>query len=307
VNTSTKVLITASGGISKTNTIGVVPLLGGIATISPTIIGGGPLSATVVLDENAPQGGSLVTLSSSNQAVAPVPLSVTVPAGVDRVMFSIPTATVSSSTPVTFTASLLGARAVASVHVTPVLSSISLGTTNITGGNSDGGRVVLTGAAYQGGIVVNLSSSNPAVAHVPANVTVPEGASSATFTVTTSPVSSITHVTLTASSGQSVKTIVLTVNPPAITSLTLFPGTLTGGQNSTGTVTLNGIAPQGGSSVALSSSNPAVAQVPPSVTVPPGSNRASFTITTTPVQTRTLVTITATYNGTKNQTLTVNP
>jgi hypothetical protein len=223
------------------------------------------------------------------------------------VLFSIPTVAVSSSTPVTFTASLLGARAVASIHVTPVLSSITLGTTNITGGNSDTGRVVLTGPAYHGGIVVNLSSSNPAVARVPANVTVPEGASNTTFTVTTSPVSTITHVTLTASSGQSVKTIVLTVNPPAITSLTLSPGMLRGGQNSTGTVTLNGVAPQGGSSVSLSSSNPAVAQVPSSVTVPAGSNRASFTITTTPVQTRTLVTITATYNGTRNQTLTVNP
>jgi uncharacterized protein (TIGR03790 family) len=307
VNTSTKVLITATGGINKTNTIGVVPLLGGIATIAPTIIGGGSLSTAVVLDQNAPQGGTIVALSSSNPAIAPVPANVTVPAGTDRVLFSIPTVAVSSSTPVTFTASLLGARAVASIHVTPVLSSITLGTTNITGGNSDTGRVVLTGPAYHGGIVVNLSSSNPAVARVPANVTVPEGASNTTFTVTTSPVSTITHVTLTASSGQSVKTIVLTVNPPAITSLTLSPGMLRGGQNSTGTVTLNGVAPQGGSSVSLSSSNPAVAQVPSSVTVPAGSNRASFTITTTPVQTRTLVTITATYNGTRNQTLTVNP
>jgi len=72
-------------------------------------------------------------------------------------------------------------------------------------------------------------------------------------------------------------------------------------------VTLNAAAPNGGRAVALSSSNPIVAQVPPAVTIPSGTKTATFTITTSPVQTQTGVSITATYNGTQSKILTVNP
>ena len=48
---------------------------------------------------------------------------------------------------------------------------------------------------------MNLSSGNPAVASVPASVTVPAGATSATFPVTTSVVASTTTVTITGSAG----------------------------------------------------------------------------------------------------------
>src|SRR5260370_33628145 len=58
--------------------------------------------------------------------------------------------------------------------------------------------------------------------------------------------------------------------PPthSLSSLTLNPTSVIGGaQSSTGTVTLSGPAPAGGAQVALSSSNPATANVPSSVTV----------------------------------------
>ncbi|HZU43699.1 MAG TPA: TIGR03790 family protein, partial [Terriglobales bacterium] len=302
-----KVFITASGGINEVNTLGVVPLLGGIAANVPNIIGGGTITAAVVLDENAPQNGTVVNLSSSNPSIAPVPATVTVPAGADKVLFTIPTSAVASRTNVTFSATLLGAKYVASVIVTPVLSSLNLGKTSVTGGTSDGGNVQLLGQAYAGGVTVNLSSNNSSVASVPATVTVPQGATVANFTVTTTAVSTATQVVLTASSGDSVKQVTLTVNPPAVRSLTLTPSQLVGGQKSTGTVTLNGIAPSGGAPVGLSSSNPSIAQVAPSVTVPAGHTSATFTVTTSPVQTQTAVTITATYNGTQTKTLTVNP
>lgn len=307
VTTNTKALITASGGINEANTIGVVPLLGGIATNVANIIGGGVISAAVVLDENAPQGGTVVDLSSSNPSIAPAPPTVSVPAGTDKVLFTIPTSAVPTNSSVTFTASLLGAKSIANVKITPVLAALKLGKTSTTGGIAVGGTVALTGPAYSGGIVVNLSSDNPAVARVPATVTVPQGVSTASFTVSTSAVSAPTQVTLTASSGDSVKTVVLTVDPPAVKSLTLSPTQVKGGQNAKGTVTLSGVAPNGGSTVALSSSNPAIAQVPPQVIVPVGSSTASFTITTSPVQTETGVNISATYNGTQNKTLTVTP
>ena len=305
VTTNTKALITASGGVNMANTLAVGPLLGGIATNVPNIIGGGALTAAVVLDEKAPQGGTVVNLTSSNASIAPVPATVTVPAGTDKVLFTIPTNVVASNTPVTVAATLQGARYIASVTVTPVLSALNLGRTSVTGGSTVGATVALTGQAYRGGVVVNLTSNNPAVAKVPASVNVPQGSTTANFTVTTSAVSSATQVVLTASSGDSVKQVTLTVSPAAVRSLTLTPAQL-GGQKSTATVVLTGIAPNGGASVALASSNSSVAQVPATVTVPAGLTSATFTVTTSTVQAQTAVTITATYNGTQSKTLTVN-
>ena len=91
-------------------------------------------------------------------------------------------------------------------------------------------------------------------------------------------------------------------------SLTLNPSTVIGGSPVGGTVTLSAPAPAGGATVALSSSNPAVASVPANVVVSSGATRASFTVNTAPVNFNTGVTIAATYNGTvQNAVLTVDP
>lgn len=64
----------------------------------------------------------------------------------------------------------------------------------------------------------------------------------------------------------------------------------------------------GGASVALSSSNPGVANVPATVTVPAGETVGAFSVTTSAVTENTLVTITATHAGvTRTTTLTVTP
>ncbi len=94
---------------------------------------------------------------------------------------------------------------------------------------------------------------------------------------------------------------------PSTYSLTLSPGSVTGGASSTGTVTLNSPALAGGTAVALSSSSPS-ATVPASVTVAAGSTMATFTVTTSPVGTLASATLTATCNGSsKSAVLTVNP
>jgi hypothetical protein len=94
----------------------------------------------------------------------------------------------------------------------------------------------------------------------------------------------------------------------SLSSLTLSPSKLVGGTPSTGTVTLSGPAPKGGARVSLSSDNPQVASVPPSVVVIEGHTTATFTATTRAVSTATNVTITASYAGGKaSAMLTVNP
>jgi len=91
-------------------------------------------------------------------------------------------------------------------------------------------------------------------------------------------------------------------------SLTLNPTSVTGGNSSTGTVTLSGAAPAGGATVALSSNNTTAATVPSSVTVAAGATAATFTVSTSAVAASTTVTISATYSGaTRSASLTVTP
>lgn len=72
--------------------------------------------------------------------------------------------------------------------------------------------------------------------------------------------------------------------PPAssvsLSSLTVSPTDVVGGDPATGTVTLSSAAPTGGFVIDLSSDNTAAATVPPSVTVPAGSTSATFTVST---------------------------
>ena len=106
--------------------------------------------------------------------------------------------------------------------------------------------------------------------------------------------------------------IQLGYNPPAaapasLTSLSVSPSSITGGQPATGTVTLSGAAPAGGAVVSLASANPA-ASVPSSVTIAASASSANFTVSTSTVTATTAGNIAATYSGIiKSATLTVNP
>jgi hypothetical protein len=66
----------------------------------------------------------------------------------------------------------------------------------------------------------------------------------------------------------------------SLSSLTVSPTDVVGPDPATGTVTLSSAAPSGGFTVDLTSDNTAAATVPPSVTVPAGSTRATFTVST---------------------------
>ena len=90
-----------------------------------------------------------------------------------------------------------------------------------------------------------------------------------------------------------------TVTQAAFTlnSFTLNPTTVKGGQSSTGTLGFNGTAPAGGSVVSLSSSNPAAAAVPATVTVPAGASSHTFAVATQPVASNAYASITARHAG----------
>ncbi len=97
-------------------------------------------------------------------------------------------------------------------------------------------------------------------------------------------------------------------SPPVSLTLGVTPGTVTGGVQSIGTITLAAAAPAGGATVLLSSSNTAAATVPPSVTVPAGLKVATFPVTTLQVAAVAQVTITGSYLGSlPTANLTVEP
>jgi len=194
----------------------------------------------------------------------------------------------------------------------PALSAIAANPNQVVGGNSSTGSVTLTGAAPSGGVLVSLSSASSAVT-VPASVPVPQGASSATFGITTSVVATTTMTSLSASYGGLTKTATFTVNPattpppgPVVASLTLNRTSVTGGYSVTGTVKLAAPAPSGGTVVTLASSNTAVATTPASVFFGTGAIRKDFTVKTKMTGATTVVTISAASGGvTKTATLTV--
>src|SRR3989449_655718 len=95
-----------------------------------------------------------------------------------------------------------------------MLSSVGVNPTSVTSGSSSTGTVTLSGSAPSYGATVDLSSSASA-AMVPPSVTVPGGASNATFAVNTSAVTTSTSVTITASYAGATKTASLTVTPPS--------------------------------------------------------------------------------------------
>jgi hypothetical protein len=194
--------------------------------------------------------------------------------------------------------------AIFSANPTLTLSAVSVSPTSVTGGNPSTGTVTLTGAASTN-VVVGLSSTNTA-ATVPASVTVAQGALSANFSIGTKPVGSSTAATISATYSGVTKIATLTVTPPTLTSLTLNPTTVVGGNPSTATVTLNAPAPSTGTIVQLSNNKSKVAAVPPNVTVAPGATTATFTVTTSAVRTTSKVTISGTTAGvTRSAVLTV--
>ena len=313
VATSSSVTISASySGATQTALLMVTPSTLTSLTLSPSSVTGGSASTgTVTLGAPAPSGGAVISLSSNNTGVATVPGNVTVAAGATSATFTVTTNPVSTSTPITISASYGGGTQTASLTVTASavsLSSLTFSPSTVTGGSPSTGTVTLSGPAPSGGAVVSLSSSKTGVATVPGSVTVAGGSTTATFVVTTTPVGTSASVTLSASFNGVTRTTSLTVVPPTLTSLALSPSSVTGGSSSTGTVTLSGPAPDGGAVVSLSGSNAGVASVPGGVTVAWGSMTATFTVTTTPVGTSTSVTLSALLNGvTRTASLTVLP
>lgn len=171
------------------NASGNPPLISRLSVNSNGVVGGATtVIGTVTLGAPAPAGGSVITLTSSNPAAASFPggAAITIPAGGTSAAFNIATSVVAVAGLVTITASANLVNQTTSFNVVPAytLSSITFAPASgygwFGGGSGTVGTVTLTSQAIDG-VVVSLTSSNPALLSVPASLAIAPGATSATF------------------------------------------------------------------------------------------------------------------------------
>lgn len=292
--TNSATITTTAGGVSRSAVLTVAPdasaspTLTGLSLNPDTVVEGSNSTGTVTLSAAAPTGGLVVSLSSGNASAATVPASVTVSAGATAASFPVVSGTTTGTSSSVIAASAGGVSVTALFTVTsanPTLSNLSISPLSVTGGSSGTGTITLTAPATGTGIRVSLSSDS-AIASVPADVNVASGASAASFTVTTSPVTTSQSAIIRATHGTASRAFTLSVTPgatgPAVASVTLSESSVVGGTAVTGTVRLESAAPSGGTTVFLSSDNTAVATVPATVTVPAGAIVVTFTVETKP-------------------------
>lgn len=282
--------------------------LTGLAIPQRAVPGGDSAYATVTLSGRAP-GAVRVNVSSSNPIVATVPGSIEIPRGNLSASFRIATRGVLTETEVTIAASYGGSSVQAPLTVKPA-QLLGIGLRGLgparPDGHAYGGNplrvwVELDGAAPPDGAVVLLSNSHPSLAAIPGFLKVPEGATSISVDSELAAVSEPAEITVRASyasgngpCGPPGCVAQLPVLPPHVAlvgGIALTPPSVLGGSAVSGEITLTGAAPSQGWEVRLSSTGPVVA--PALVTVPQGSRRMSFTVTTNPVASRSDATIVA--------------
>ena len=215
-----------AGLVNSTGSVSVGPAYGSVTATPSTVVGGNSTEIRISLVSGAvaPSNGFSFSVTSSNSNVLQVPASVFMPAGSSSVRFIATTraVTLTQNINIRIRNNQLGRRNL-SVTVTPAaptptpltLSSVTLASSSVVGGNSIQGTVRLSAAAASA-TVVTLASSN-AVATVPPSVTVAAGASSANFNVNTTTVSAITSATISGTLNGITRSATLTINPVATT------------------------------------------------------------------------------------------
>lgn len=207
--------ITASMGMtSRTATLTVLPTVKlSYQTITPNHVVGGSTTTGTVYMVTAPVVPVQINLSSNKGSVS-VPSTVTVPAGSTSASYEIVTGKVTSTSTATITALYNGTKKYASITVQPVPGVKTLGVDNgyPKGGTSITATVTLTYSNPNEPTTLTLSSSS-SKAQVPATVVIPAGQTSASFTVTTSTVTSSKWVALKAKIGSSYKQVWILVKP----------------------------------------------------------------------------------------------
>lgn len=321
-----------------------------LAVAPATVIGGNPATATITL--SAPAATDLeITLRSFNNDVAQFGAhsqaigtsQLTIPKGNIQTTFPVRTFGVLSSTAVKLQVISGADIAETTLTVKPAsVKTLVIAPASVIGGTGATGTVTLDGLApATGGVFLQLSQAreaasrnnltsasgstapsspteltpaNSTVLSIPASVNIPAGGSSATFSISTSPVPiDITRRITAQAPGVRVPSVTdgtsntiiigesatgsvtgsaaadLTIQAPKASALSLNPASVPGGTGSIGTLVLTGPAPAGGLPVSVGTvqnlqntwgGDTNSALVPSQITVPAGANTTTFKIST---------------------------
>jgi len=271
----------------------------GQVTITGPAPSGGLAIGIALVNPNSPQPSVHDAIALRLQApLVAVPAQVVVPAGATSATFQANTKGVTANTQVQINASngVFVTKTATLTLTPPQVASVSLSpTTDPVGGTSVTGTVTMTAAVPADGATIALSIVDThdyitcgTAPTIPGNVSIPGGASSATFPVNTAP-GSIGRYKISAGG----KSVVMFVREALVSSSSLdFPQSVKGGTAIQAKLQLNGTQSScfvGG--YQMQSSNTNLAKVPDKVNVPTGSSSASFTITTSAVPTTQTVDI----------------
>lgn len=281
---------------STTLLVNPLPTSLSVETSNTEFIGGGALtgqvrfSATSTLQLSSGTAATVpLTITSDNAAVRGT--TVSVPAGVASVSFSLGTVAVDAPTRAHLTFTVAGVSTALDVMLTPPpprVIALRLSRTSVLGGDSVDATVELDRAVSGAPLPITMRSRSLTVT-LPSSVQVPVGATRVTVRAATRPVSAPEVVGLSAVGSGNLATLVnalLTVEPLILASATLDQPVMFGNvQRPVFTVRLNGRAPVGGATVSLSSTLPGLAtaagvRLPTSVIIPAGSDQLAVTLIT---------------------------
>jgi hypothetical protein len=183
-------------------------------SLTATSLAAGANEVGTVTLTGAASAGATISLASSNPTVAAVQTPVTIQAGATSATFTV---TAMAAGTATITASLnntSGQSPTLTVTHAAALSALTLSSSTVIGGDTVIATVALSGAAPVGGASVALLASDPLT--VPSSVTVPAGATTATFSILTAPVSGTVSATVTAVYGGASANATISVVQPSV-------------------------------------------------------------------------------------------
>jgi uncharacterized protein (TIGR03790 family) len=185
-----------------------------LALLPQSVPGGTAASGLVAFSVPAPEGGTIVTLSSSRPDVVNVPRTVTIPAKTQGARFPIITHPVNEDgvgVRISMGAGEAGRSNTMTVY--PCMPPLTFSATKAGGGEQVVGTVLFYQPAGADGVTVKLSSDKPELASVPPEVKVPAGASRAAFQIATHATTAASSVALTAAIGGCARSGSFTVVP----------------------------------------------------------------------------------------------
>ncbi len=275
VTSDTLVTVTASGtGITSGNGQITVrtPRVSGVTFSVDAFTLGQSATGTITLQSPAPAGGTLVTLANGNSDALDCPATVTVPAGQSRATFTVTGKSVGVATTVKVEATPSFNEKSDTITVNP---AFDVSVADFVLGGTGQGQVTLSAPAPAGGAVVSLSASSLRLS-VPATVTVPEGGTTASFTVSST--GTVQNALVRATYLGASKTDTVSVVGLNIATVTSSSSTISVGRSATITVTLNAATPQD-LAITISRQKAGVVSAPVQLVIPAGSISGTFEVT----------------------------